>query len=292
MKILINMWRQCKVETVLYFLFALLVLAPPALAEDASRGTFPLLFDSRERLAKPDLSSLTRVRFLTTLDFPPFNFVDETGRPTGFQVDMIREICDELEIAAKCQIQGLPFEELRPALDRKEGDAIIAGISVTADLRQNYLFSRPFMALPARFARYGNQVLKGRAAEALAGKSVGVIGASAHEAMLKAYFPALKPVVFPDRKQLLDALKAGKVDAVYADGVQLAFWVAGPDAEKCCTLFDGPYFSEHFFGEGLSIMLGPDDDILQQAMDHALLTLSREGRLNELYLRYFPYGLY
>lgn len=261
-------------------------------AAEPAGTVFPLLFDARERLAKPDLSEVPRIRFLTTLDFPPFNFADQTGRPAGFQVDLAREICAELEIAAKCQIQAMPFEELRPALDKGEGEAIIAGIAVTPDLRDAYLFSRPFMTLPARFLRNVKLKLDPPASRALAGKAVGVIRGSAHEAMLKAYFPALKPVLFADRASLFQALRESKVDTIFGDGVQLVFWAASEEAAQCCTAFDGPFVSEQFLGEGLSIMMKPDDDIIQQAMDHALLTLSRNGRLKEIYLRYFPYGLY
>lgn len=279
-------------------LLALLVLAAAGpvqgRAQEARTGgtAFPLLFDARERLAKPDLSGVARLRFLTSLDFPPFNFADSTGRPAGFHVDLAREICAELDITARCQIQAMPFEELRPALDRGEGDAIIAGVAITDELRANYLFSRPFMTLPARFLRNRAAELKGEGAAALKGRPLGVVGKSVHEAMARAYFPDARPVLFPDQKAMLKALKERKVDAVFADGVQLAFWAAGPEADRCCSLFDGPYYSTRYLGEGLTIMMRPEDSVLTQAMDHALLTLSREGRLKELYLRYFPYGLY
>ena len=261
-------------------------------AQESVSGSFPLLFDSRERLAKPDLTGVTRLRFLTSLDFPPFNFADASGRPTGFHVDLAREICDELDITARCQIQAMPFEELKAALDKGEGDAIIAGMAVTPDLREDYLFSRPFMMLPARVLASRKAALKGDAAPALKGRKLGVVASSAHEAMARAYFPEAVFTALPDRDQLLKALKEGRVDAVFGDGVQLAFWSAGPEAENCCALLDGPFYSEDFLGEGLSVMFRPEDDVLEQAIDHALLTLSREGRLKELYLRYFPYGLF
>lgn len=259
---------------------------------DPAGAIFPLMFDQRERLAKPDLSEVPRLRFLTTLDFPPFNFADQTGRPAGFQVDLAREICGELEIAAKCQIQAMPYEELQGALDKGEGEAVIGGVAVTPALRDAYLFSRPFMTLPARFLRNASVKLDPPASRALTGKSVGVIRGSAHEAMLKSWFPAVKPVTFADRSSLFLALRENKVDAVFGDGVQLTFWAASPDSGHCCVLFDGPFVSERFLGEGLAIMMKPEDDVLQQAIDHALLALSRSGRLKEIYLRYFPYGLY
>ena len=39
-------------------------------------------------------------------------------------------------------------------------------------------------------------------------------------------------------------------------------------------------------------MLRKDDAMLSEAFDHALATLSRNGRLQDIYLRYFPHGLY
>ncbi|WP_246780936.1 transporter substrate-binding domain-containing protein [Rhizobium sp. BK602] len=264
----------------------------PVAAQDAPASNLPILFDARERLPKPDLSSLVRLRFLTSVDFPPFNFVDQNGKLAGFHVDLVRAICDELGISDKCQIQALPFEELQGALSASQGDAVIAGVAVTPELRKRFAFSRPFLILPARFVRNLKAPIDGRTAAALAGHSVGVVKGTAHEAMLSAFFPALKPSTFDDKDALLAAVKDGKVDAAFADGLQLSFWVSSPSAEKCCALFDGPYLSQQFLGEGLTIMLRQQDGDLTAAINHALATLSRDGRLQEIYLRYFPYGLY
>src|SRR3546814_16148214 len=96
--------------------------AAPAGALDGNGG-FAVLFDARERLPRPDLSNIVRLRILTTSDFPPFNFADQTGRLTGFHIDLAREICAELQIEAKCQIQ---------ALDRK---CVGSGKSVSVSLK-------------------------------------------------------------------------------------------------------------------------------------------------------------
>src|SRR6185295_11325238 len=62
--------------------------AVPLVAEEVPPPGLPILFDSRERLPKPDLSSLVRLRFLTSVDFPPFNFADQNGKLAGFHVDL------------------------------------------------------------------------------------------------------------------------------------------------------------------------------------------------------------
>lgn len=275
--------------------FVALLALCASLAAGEARGEpkeLPLLFDSRERIAKPDLSSLARLRFLTTVDFPPLNFIDQSGKLSGFHVDLTREICRELAIEPKCQIQAVTFEELAPALEDGQGDAIAAGIAVTSELRQRFGFSRPFMQLPARFA------LNPKAASGvvepvdLAGKPVGVVAGTTHEAMFKAFFPELTTKTFPDRDTMLAALRQGLVPAVFSDGMQLSFWISGAIAAGCCTLMEGAYFSQRFLGEGLTIMNRKTEPALTQAIDHALLALSRSGRLEEIYLRYFPNGIY
>ncbi|MBW9112166.1 transporter substrate-binding domain-containing protein [Rhizobium cauense] len=275
-----------------FWLSLVAFFCPLTLSAQEATPSLPLLFDSRERLAKPDLSSLVRLRFLTTIDFPPFNFTDQNGKLAGFNVDLAREICNELEIAAKCQIQALPFVDLNGALAASQGDAVIAGIAVSEELRRQFAFSRPYLMLPARFVRNLKAPIKGEDAGALADRSVGVVKATAHEAMLAAYFPKVKAVPFDSKDALLAALKDGKVEAAFADSLQLSFWVSSQASSKCCALFDGPYLSEQFLGEGMTIMLRQKDNVLTAALDHALAALSRSGRLQEIYLRYFPYGLY
>ncbi|WP_377295157.1 transporter substrate-binding domain-containing protein [Rhizobium sp. SG2393] len=275
-------------EWISKFLILCIVLGCTAARAEAQKPVFPLLFDARERIASPDLTGLKRLRFLTTVDFPPFNFIDGAGRISGFHVDLAREICRVLSIEDRCQIQAVPFDELQSALDKSEGEAVIAGLSVQPELRQKYAFSRPFMRLPARFA-----VANGITTFAdLRGQPVGVVASTVHEAMAKVFFPDLWITPFPDRAALLKALSDGSLKAAFGDGVQLSFWVNGAQTKACCRLLDGAYFSQRFLGEGLTVMTRKADPLLNQAIDHALLDLSRSGRLEELYLRYFPNGIY
>src|SRR6187455_3095049 len=139
----------------------------------AANPDIPNFWDTKERLNKPDISELQRVRFLTTVDFPPFNFLDTSGRLSGFHVDLARAICRKLEIIDKCQIQGLPWAELQPALQKREGEAIIAGIAVTAENRTRFAFSRPYLQFPARFVTPKAKALTEPLSQKLKGERVG-----------------------------------------------------------------------------------------------------------------------
>jgi polar amino acid transport system substrate-binding protein len=251
----------------------------------------PLTFDLRERLAKPDMATIRRLRFLTTVDFPPFNFIDQSGKLSGFHVDLAREICRELNILDRCQIEAVPFTELQAKLDKGDGEVAAAGIRITPELRKTRDFSRAFMQLPARFvvSRQKSPAI-GTPAELPAGQ-IGVVSGTTHAAMLARFFPALKPKTFESRETMLAALGKNDISAAFGDGLQLSFWLESASAENCCTFLGGAYYSEAFFGEGMTLMTRKDTPQITQALDFALLSLARKGRLNDIYLRYFPNGL-
>lgn len=258
----------------------------------AAEPEIPQLWDSKERLQKPDLSQLQRLRFLTTTDFPPFNFLDASGRLSGFHVDLGRAICAELGLAERCQIQAMPWGELGPAMQKGDGEAIIAGVAITAENRQLYAFSRPYLIFPARFVTTNARALAEPLHAKLKGMKIGVVAGSAHERMLRASFHDVQAVTLATQDEMIAALKAGTIDAAFGDGMRLGFWLASADAANCCRFSGGPYIAPEFFGNGLAIAAPKDRPDLAAAFDYALQAISVKGTFGELYLRYFPVSFF
>jgi len=276
----------------LLVVLAAIMLTPPSWGIVRADPAIPRLWDSRERLPKPDLSRLPRLRFLTTTDFPPFNFLDGSGRLSGFHVDLARAICAELNLLERCQIQAMPWSELGPALARGEGEAILAGTAVTAEGRNNYAFSRPYLVFPARFVTTNASNLGEPIADRIKGRRVGVVAGSAHERMLRADFADVTVVAYAQQDLTTADLKQGKVDAIFGDGMRLGFWLASADAGNCCRFAGGPYLSPAFLGNGLSVAVSKDRPELAAALDYALQAISTKPTFGELYLRYFPVGFF
>lgn len=261
-------------------------------ALNAQEIVIPNFWDKNERFAKPDVSTLTRLRFLTTTDFPPFNFIDRKKRLSGFHVELARAICSEIDVLNRCQIQALPWAQLREAMKKGEGDAIIAGLAVTADTRKSFDFSRQYLKIPARFIVRKSDGLSAPAYEAIFKKKTAVIANSAHEAYFKSVFATRTSESFPTRQAALKALLDGKVDAVFSDALSLSFWLTSSASTDCCEFLDGAFLSEKHFGKGLSIAIAKGDVRLKNSLDFALSEINRKGTFAELYLRYFPVGLY
>src|SRR5690348_430250 len=109
----------------------------------------PGFWDPRRRPERPDLVRVVGIRFLTEIDYPPFNFAGPDGNPQGFNVDLARMLCEELKLA--CTIQMRRFETLISSLNENRGDAVIASIAVTPDARTKADFTDPYYRTPGRF---------------------------------------------------------------------------------------------------------------------------------------------
>lgn len=244
--------------------------------------------DPSAREIIPNLAAVPAIRFLTTADFPPFNYRDEaTGELIGFNVDLARSLCAELDIA--CTIQAWPWDQAARALEDKQGDALIAGLALSPENGERFDFSSIYLALPARFVT--------RVADAagfdpgmLAGKTVAVRGGSTHAEFVRRYVAGARLSEFNSEFEALDALEKGSVDAYFGDALRASFWLN--ENVTCCDFAGDPYFRPDLFGEGFAVAVPAGSDAVRQALDYGLVRLKRSGVMDELYLRWFPVSFY
>jgi polar amino acid transport system substrate-binding protein len=268
---------------------AMLAVAPPAPAELAGADPgvrVPGFWDPRRRPERPDLSRVSVIRFLTETDYPPFNFAGPDGNPQGFNIDLARSMCEELKLA--CTIQMRRFETLISALNANQGDAAIASIAATADMRLKADFTDSYYRTPARFVARRDSPLNDPLPERLESKKVAVVGNTAHEAYLKALFTEVEVRAYPSADVARLALRRGDVDLMFGDAISLAFWLNGTDSENCCAFRGGPYFDSRYFGEGVGIAVRKGNQTMRLALNWALFRVWEQGRFTDLWLRYFP----
>jgi len=252
---------------------------------EAAPQAVPGFWDPRRRPERPDLTRINVIRFLTETDYPPFNFTGPDGNPAGFNVDLARAICDEIKVT--CTIQMRRFETLLDAISSNRGDAIIASIAVTPQMRARVDFSDPYYRAPARFVSRRDAVLAEIRPEFLEAKKIGAVTGSAHEAYLKAMFTDAEIRSYANDEAVRQALRRGEVDFIFGDGISLAFWVNGTDSGDCCAFSGGPFVENRYFGEGVGIAVRKGNDLLRQALNWALFRIWEKGRYTDLWLRYF-----
>ena len=260
--------------------------APPA-ATTTGPGpqAVPGFWDPRRRPDRPDMSRLTVIRFMTETDYPPFNFAGPDGNPAGFNVDLARLLCEEIKIS--CTVQMRRFDTLLDAITSNRGDAIIASIAVTPQIRTRVDFTDPYYRAPARFVSRRDGMLQELRPEYLEGRKVGVVTGSSFEAYLRAMFTDAVVKDYPNDEALRQALRQKDVDFIFGDAIALAFWINGTDSADCCAFSGGPFVESRYFGEGIGIAVRKGNDTLRQALNWALFRVWEKGKFTDLWLRYF-----
>jgi polar amino acid transport system substrate-binding protein len=267
------------------FVIALMLLCfgPAAALAQA----LPYHADPSARDLVPNLAAVPNIRFLTTADFPPFNYRDKTGELVGFNIDLARAVCADLSIT--CTIQAWPWEQAGKALEDGQGDALIAGLAMTPENGALFDFTNIYLALPGRFVTQ-KDASAAFSPGGLSSKVVAVRKGSAHEEFVKRYLPDALISESDTETAALEALRDKKADAYFGDALRASVWLnANP---QCCVFAGDPYFRPDLFGDGFSIAVAAGHDVVRQALDYSLTRLKKSGMLDELYLRWFPIGFY
>jgi polar amino acid transport system substrate-binding protein len=226
------------------------------------------------------------IRFVTDTDYPPFNYYDEDGTLTGYNVDLAKAIC--LELAAACDIQVRPWNELVAAVKRGDADAVIASHAVTPRVLQDVLASDRYYHTPARFVGLKSNATPEITPAGLEGRRIAVGRGTAHEAYLRTFFTLSNIQVFENADLARDAVRNRTADLLFDDGISLVFWLNGESSKLCCEFKGGPFIEPRFFGDGIGILLNREDPQLRTLVNAALKRVRESGRQEELMLRYFP----
>ena len=269
------------IQFCIFVLGALLIFAP-AIAQ-----IIPNHADPSARAQLPDSSAVPAIRFLTTTDFPPFNFRDPTGDLVGFNVDLARAICDELAVV--CTIQPWPWEQAEDALVSNQGDALIGGVALDFESAKNLDFSSVYLTFPARFVVHKAN-LGSFDPDMPQGAVIAVRAGSRHAVFAQRFLPGTELLESETELEALDAVLKGKAVVYFGDAMRAAFWLN--INHECCDFLGDAYFRPDYFGEGLAIAVPAGRDAIRVAIDAALSRLQKKGKFDELYLRWFPISFY
>ncbi|MGO1966579.1 MAG: transporter substrate-binding domain-containing protein [Moraxellaceae bacterium] len=84
------------------------------------------------------------IRIATEGAYPPFNYTNADVSLAGFDVDVANALCDQMQ--AECDIVAQDWDGIIPGLLAQKYDAVIAGMSITAERQERVDFSEPYFA--------------------------------------------------------------------------------------------------------------------------------------------------
>ena len=175
-------------------------------------------WESSERIQK--IKDAGKLVLGTSADYPPFEFhteIDGADTITGFDVLLAQKIADKLGV--ELEIVDMSFDNLLMSLDRGDFDIVMASLTPTEDRMKAVDFSEPYF--------YGSQVVVIRAedadkyttTESLKDCSVAAQKGAIQVPIANEIAGEANVVQLVKVGDMINELKAGKVEAVFLDNI-------------------------------------------------------------------------
>lgn len=139
----------------------------------------------------------------TDAPFPAYTYVDEAGTITGFERDLMDEVCRRAILA--CTWTQANFDQLIPGVMSGDYDVVLGGIAITPERRDMVDFTRAYHSTDPDEWYVGRPGAPEPSAALTAVQS-----GTMQEAHLR--HMGYRHLIFPTEREVLAALQAGKVD--------------------------------------------------------------------------------
>ena len=258
--------------------------------------------------------SAEKIKIGTEGDYPPCNSKDASGNLIGFEVELAQELCVIMKY--ECTIVEQDWDGMIPALVMRKFDAIMAGMSITAERQKTITFSQGYADEVASLA-----VMKGSSLEgmdtpeginlslggsdvkkalktltgALAGKTVCTQTGTIHQNFLESGdVGSVNVRTYKTQDEVNLDLTSGRCDVALAAAV--AFTDYADKSGKPVVLV-GPTFSGGAFGNGVGVgirqasdsAIGKRDAKILKDFNKAINKARKQGIISKLAIKHFGF---
>lgn len=236
-----------------------------------------LLFLSLVGSASETLAQKIQVR--GDIGFAPFEYLDETGTPAGFDVDILQAVAEVMNLDVELSLGK--WENVRSELEQGQIDALI-GMRYSEERAATVDFSTPYLInTSAIFVRSDSSI---QSLEDLRGKKVIIQRGDIMDDYIQDINLTASIVFVGNQTEALKLLASGEHDAALCSRLRGLFLVSQMKLDNITVvgrkLAAGPY--------GFAVAKG-NSDLLTQ-INEGLRILKATGRYDEIYQRWF--GLY
>ncbi|UAL50605.1 amino acid ABC transporter substrate-binding protein [Bacillus sp. CMF21] len=215
----------------------------------------------------------------TGTQFPNICFLDDKGRLTGYDVELVREIDKRLP-DYEFEFKTMEFSNLLLSLETKKIDLIAHQMEVNEERKEKFLFNNePYNVFPLNVVVHqDNQDIK--SVKDLAGKKV-IVGATSNSAVLIEKYNKENGgkinIVYSGQgsDDTKTQLKTGRADATISTPFAVDFLNDAADAQQKVV---GPALSN----SKVFFLLQKGDTEIRDKVDGALKEIKKDGTLTEL----------
>ncbi|MDD4880519.1 MAG: transporter substrate-binding domain-containing protein, partial [Gallionellaceae bacterium] len=264
---------------------AALTLCLPALASEARQEVHPVATVSPAAplatLTAPERAWLREhpvIRVVQDPGWPPVEFVDARGEPSGMTADYLNLIEQRLGVKFE-RVHGLSWQEAYARLKRHEID-LTTSVAVTPERTEFWAFTQPYMRIPVVIVTRQEVTYIADLRE-LAGKRVAVVAGYAAADWLPRDFPEIRLVRVKTAKEGLEQLQRGGVFAFVESMLVVDYYLAERNLTTLKIAGQTPYMNAQ------SMAVRKDWAPLAGILDKALDSISTVER-DAIYRKWLP----
>jgi len=228
------------------------------------------------------------LRIATEGAYPPFNYIDDQGNLSGFDVEIAKALCQAMN--AECTLEAVKWDDILPGLTQNKYDAVIASMAQTperqkfADFTDYYYRSRStFVGSPTKpFVQ---------TSEGLSGLTLTAQRDTVQARYLQDNFSDTATIRnAPTTDEAFAMLVRGETDAVLSDSLTIFGFLQTP--EGAAFDFVGSPLPESDPSSTARIAVRKGDTQLLNAFHKALRDIRLNGTYDKINRRYFPFSIY
>lgn len=220
----------------------------------------------------------------TSADYPPYEFVDETGNMVGFDIELMEEIANRMGV--ELEWQDMPFDSLIAAVQEGKIDMSISAFNYSEERDALVDFSDPYFVTEDAFIVAEGFTGAFNQAEDAANYRIGVQSGTVQDEWVtdELIDTGLMSESNLSRYERVDQaaldLQVGRIDILLADDVP---------AEAIVSQFEGLMIihKDMLYTGPINIVIPDGESELQEELNRIIAELQAEGFMDELAQKYF-----
>ena len=223
------------------------------------------------------------LRIAFDIPYEPFEYRDDNGELTGFEVELATAMCEELQ--ANCEFVIQAWDGMIPGLLARKFDLIMSSMSITPERAERVLFSEPYYITPGGW--FGPESFNTDVTDmdAMKDKTVGVQRGTTMDTYVTENMGGVVNIKrYTTAEDMVLDLEGQRLDVVFVDY---------PVGEQ--TVLNKEGYKEVGepvkLGEGVGVAMRKRDAKLADDVNAALKKLKEDGTYDTIMQKYFNYDI-
>jgi ABC-type amino acid transport substrate-binding protein len=238
-------------------------------------------------------ASADTLKFGNEGTYPPFSVVDSSGKLTGFEPELAREMCRRMN--AECDIVAMDFKALIPSLLAGKLDGVVSQITPTPDRVGHMLFSVVIIQNLYSFVVPADSDYT-FTKEGLKGVRMGLVnGGATSKYIMNTFGDSIVPVWYDNMVQIKLELLNGRVDMTFGARINWRLDLLDtPDGKGWKMPDEAFWLGDPNLPEdqrGLSWIVRPGNEALLARMNTALTSMIADCSYTRLREQFIKFGI-